>query len=137
MKGLTADPSRRWQTAAEMVNEFREAEIRMVTAARAAAEKGTPLTSDERRELDDRIAAARRWLDAYAPDEAKIAVRSELPVDAVAALSDTERAWLAGLADRLSCHVSCRSIHLSGFPFIRLSVHHARLIYGYPEISTE
>lgn len=39
MKGLTADPSMRWQTAAEMVAEFREAEVRMVKAARAAAAK--------------------------------------------------------------------------------------------------
>jgi lysyl-tRNA synthetase class 1 len=75
-------------------------------ATRAAAEKGSPLNADEQRELDERIAAARRWLEAYAPDEAKIAVRQELPVDAVAALADTERAWLAALAASIGAHTS-------------------------------
>lgn len=41
MKGLQADPDLRWQTAAEMVAQFREAEARMVKAARAAAAKKT------------------------------------------------------------------------------------------------
>lgn len=37
MKGLVADPDQRWQNASEMVAEFREAETRLVKAARAAA----------------------------------------------------------------------------------------------------
>jgi hypothetical protein len=37
MKGLAANPDERWQTVSEMVGEIREAEARMVRAAREAA----------------------------------------------------------------------------------------------------
>jgi serine/threonine protein kinase len=37
MKGLAANPDDRWQTVSEMVGEIREAEARMVRAAREAA----------------------------------------------------------------------------------------------------
>ncbi|MCA9057368.1 MAG: protein kinase [Planctomycetaceae bacterium] len=37
MKGLESNPDDRWQSAAEMVTQFREAEARLVKAARAAA----------------------------------------------------------------------------------------------------
>ncbi|MEY4667276.1 MAG: hypothetical protein RIQ87_1056 [Chloroflexota bacterium] len=69
--------------------------------ARAAAEKGTPLTAPEQAELTERVDAVTHWLADYAPDEAKIAVRDELPVDLVAQLSGEERAWLLNLADRV------------------------------------
>ena len=67
--------------------------------ARAAAEKGSPLSPGEAQELDERIDAVRHWLADYAPEEARIAVRDELPIDAVRALSPEERAWLLALAD--------------------------------------
>jgi lysyl-tRNA synthetase class 1 len=66
--------------------------------ARAAEEKGSPLTAAEQQELDERIDAAKHWLADYAPDEARIAVRDELPEDVVRALSAEERAWLLALA---------------------------------------
>ena len=68
---------------------------------RAAAEKGSPLTAAESAELNERIAAVTNWLRDYAPDEARIAVRPELPTDAVAALSAEERAWLGALAPQI------------------------------------
>ena len=37
-------------------------------AARVEAEKGSPLTERERAILDERVAAARAWLEAYAPE---------------------------------------------------------------------
>ena len=64
------------------------------TTARAAAEKGKPLTAPEQAELTERVDAVTHWLADYAPDEAKIAVRDELPVGPVAQLSAEERAWL-------------------------------------------
>jgi lysyl-tRNA synthetase class 1 len=67
--------------------------------ARAAEEKGSPLSAAEQQELDERIEAARHWLADYAPDEARIAVRDDLPADAVRALSTAERDWLLALAD--------------------------------------
>lgn len=42
MKGLEADPNRRWQKVSDMVAEIREAEARMVQAARKAAAAKNP-----------------------------------------------------------------------------------------------
>ena len=42
MKGLEADPDRRWQNVSDMVAEIREAEARMVKAARKAAAAKDP-----------------------------------------------------------------------------------------------
>lgn len=42
MKGLEADPDRRWQKVSDMVAEIREAEARMVQAARKAAAAKNP-----------------------------------------------------------------------------------------------
>jgi lysyl-tRNA synthetase, class I len=51
--------------------------------ARVEAEKGSPLAGAERAELDVRLAAVRRWLDAYAPERARIEIRRDrLPVEA-------------------------------------------------------
>jgi lysyl-tRNA synthetase class 1 len=73
---------------------------------RAAAEKGSPLTAAESAELNERIAAVTNWLRDYAPEEARIAVRPELPTDAVAALSAEERAWLGALAPQIEAAIA-------------------------------
>jgi lysyl-tRNA synthetase class 1 len=66
---------------------------------RMAGEKGAPLTDREREILAERIAAARAWLDEYAPESLRIVVRREgLPAEA-AELDDAQRRFLAGLAD--------------------------------------
>ena len=62
-----------------------------------AAEKGTALTGRETALLDERLAAARAWLEAYAPDRARMAVQSALPAEA-AVLDEAQRAFLAELA---------------------------------------
>jgi len=46
-------------------------------AARVAAEKGSPLTETETAQLETRLAAVRGWLDAYAPDRARIEIRRD------------------------------------------------------------
>ncbi len=63
---------------------------------RVTAEKGGELTPREVSIVDERIAAARAWLEAYAPEAARIAVRDNLP-DEASALSDAQRAYLARL----------------------------------------
>jgi lysyl-tRNA synthetase, class I len=68
-------------------------------AVRVAAEKGSALIPREAAILDERVRAARAWLDAYAPERAIVAVRHTLPADAVAALADPQRRYLAALAD--------------------------------------
>ncbi len=65
--------------------------------ARIADEKGAPLDAAERAILDDRVRAATAWLEAYAPDRARVAVRDELPRE-VHALADEQRACLGALA---------------------------------------
>ncbi len=67
-------------------------------AARVAAEKGSDLLPREIRILEERRAAVRGWLDAYAPEQARIQVRRDgLPPEA-AALGEDQRAWLGAFA---------------------------------------
>jgi lysyl-tRNA synthetase, class I len=68
-------------------------------ASIAAAEKGAPLEPAEAASLETRIAAARAWLDAYAPDDARLTVQPELPDDATR-LDDLERHFLGALLER-------------------------------------
>jgi lysyl-tRNA synthetase, class I len=71
-------------------------------AERVAAEKGAPLIDAERALLDERIAAARAWLESYAPERARIEVRGDaLPV-AAEALEADQREFAATLAERLA-----------------------------------
>jgi lysyl-tRNA synthetase class 1 len=67
-------------------------------AARVKAEKGSALTKRERAILDERTVAVRRWLEAYAPDRARLAVRRDgLPAEATA-LDAEQRRFLGDLA---------------------------------------
>jgi lysyl-tRNA synthetase, class I len=65
--------------------------------ARIRAEKGAPLTPLEQATLDERTAAADAWLEAFAPDKARIAVRHDRLPDEAAGLDPGQRAWLAAL----------------------------------------
>jgi lysyl-tRNA synthetase class 1 len=67
-------------------------------AARVAEEKGAPLTPREEATLAERLAAARAWLDSYAPESAVVRIRREaLPAEATA-LGEDQRVFLGGLA---------------------------------------
>ncbi len=68
-------------------------------AARVAAEKGSALTDRELAIFDERAAAARAWLDTYAPDRARLAVQASLPAE-VAELDTDQRMFLAALGER-------------------------------------
>ena len=63
-----------------------------------ATEKGSALTPHETAILDERLAAARVWLDDYAPERARMRVQEAMP-DAAAALDAEQRAFLATLAE--------------------------------------
>jgi lysyl-tRNA synthetase class 1 len=65
--------------------------------AQVEAEKGGPLTDREQAILDERVTAARAWLEAYAPESAVVRVRPALPNE-VAALDGGQRGFLAALA---------------------------------------
>ena len=67
--------------------------------ARVTAEKGSPLTAPETEILRERVAAARAWLEAYAPDRAIVAVREDPPIEALIALDDDQRRYLGALAE--------------------------------------
>jgi lysyl-tRNA synthetase class 1 len=69
--------------------------------ARVVAEKGAALTPRESAILDERRAAARAWLDAYAPDTARLAVQHDALPDAASELDDVQRAYLGRLADAI------------------------------------
>jgi lysyl-tRNA synthetase class 1 len=62
----------------------------------AAREKGAPLSDADRQEIDVRLADARRWLQAYAPESYRFEVQRALPASA-ASLTDAQRAFLAAL----------------------------------------
>ena len=69
-------------------------------AVRVAAEKGSALDDRETRILDERIRAARAWLDTYAPDNARVEIhRDALPSEA-AELDPAQRRFLADLSRR-------------------------------------
>jgi lysyl-tRNA synthetase class 1 len=70
-------------------------------AARMEAEKGAPLNDAERALLDERMLAARAWLDVYAPDRARIEVKRDALPAAASALDADQRAALGGLAETL------------------------------------
>lgn len=70
---------------------------------RVVAEKGAPLDDRERRILEERVRVARAWLHTFAPERYRIQVRSDVPLDAVANLSEAQRVFvrsLAGATDR-------------------------------------
>src|SRR6476659_526525 len=70
--------------------------------SRVAAEKGSALSARERQIVDERVAAARSWLETYAPERSRLAVRHDaLPVEAEA-LDDAQRSYLAALADAVA-----------------------------------
>ena len=68
------------------------------TAARVAAEKGGPLTPSEELVLAERLRAARVWLDAYAPESARLAVHIDAVPERVGDLTEDERSFLSALA---------------------------------------
>ncbi|HVS10969.1 MAG TPA: hypothetical protein VMS76_13960, partial [Planctomycetota bacterium] len=65
---------------------------------KAEERKGTPLTDDERHDLEGRIALARTWLGRWAPAEARFTVQDDLP-EAARTLSPTQRRFLARVAE--------------------------------------
>jgi lysyl-tRNA synthetase, class I len=69
---------------------------------RVTAEKGSPLSDREAAILDQRRTAARAWLEAYAPDSARLAVQRDALPDAVDELDATQRAYLGALASALA-----------------------------------
>jgi lysyl-tRNA synthetase, class I len=67
--------------------------------ARIEMEKGSALNERERAVLEERVDAAQKWLDVFAPESARIAVRRDAVPDAAAALGDDQRRFLAQLAN--------------------------------------
>jgi lysyl-tRNA synthetase class 1 len=68
---------------------------------RVTAENGAPLTTREEAILDSRVAAARGWLETYAPERAIVSVRETLPPE-VSDLAGDQRAYLAALGEAAS-----------------------------------
>ncbi len=66
--------------------------------ARFEAEKGAPLSTFERATLTARTRAADAWLERFAPDKARIAVRRDGLPEEAAELEPDQRSWLARLA---------------------------------------
>jgi lysyl-tRNA synthetase class 1 len=67
---------------------------------RLQAEKWSALTDRERAILDERAGAARVWLEAYAPESARLTVQREAVPAAAAELHEDQRAFLEALAER-------------------------------------
>jgi lysyl-tRNA synthetase class 1 len=66
-----------------------------------AREKGAPLTEADREELERRVADARRWLAAYAPEHYKFEVHASLPAT-VSSLTRAQRQYLSRVAESLA-----------------------------------
>jgi lysyl-tRNA synthetase class 1 len=70
--------------------------------ARVEAEKGSPLTAREVEILDERVRAAKAWLETYAPERARLTVRRDGLPEEAAALDAIQRQFLAALADAVA-----------------------------------
>jgi lysyl-tRNA synthetase class 1 len=70
--------------------------------ARVTAEKGSELTDRERRILAERVAAARGWLESYAPETARVAVRYGAMPPEAAELDHDQRRFLAALSEAVT-----------------------------------
>jgi lysyl-tRNA synthetase, class I len=70
-------------------------------AERAAAEKGAPLDAREAAVLDERVRAARGWLESYAPEKSRIVVHRDALPEAAAGLDAAQHRLLGSLADAL------------------------------------
>ncbi|HEX2193737.1 MAG TPA: lysine--tRNA ligase [Candidatus Limnocylindria bacterium] len=68
---------------------------------RVEAEKGAALTAREVELLEERLRAARAWLETYAPDRARLTVHDDALPHAVGELDLAQQAVLASLADAL------------------------------------
>ena len=68
-------------------------------AFRVETEKGSALNERERVVFEERVGAAQKWLNAYAPGSAQIAVRRDGVPEAATALADDQRRFLAQLAN--------------------------------------
>ena len=70
--------------------------------ARVEAEKGSPLTERETQIRDERVRAARAWLETYAPERARLTVRRDGLPEEAGALDEPQRRYLAALADAVA-----------------------------------
>jgi lysyl-tRNA synthetase class 1 len=68
---------------------------------RVTAEKGSPLSPREAEIVEERRRAVRAWLQAYAPERARLAVQREGLPAAAEELDADQRAYLAALAPEL------------------------------------
>jgi len=68
---------------------------------RVTAEKGAPLTDREGTLVSERRVAARAWLEAYAPETARLTVHHDALPPAAADLDDAQRTYLAALVPAL------------------------------------
>ena len=103
-RALGADElARALQAAAAEIKAIPRDKVRQIPgvdiADRMQAEKGAPLTEFEAAVLAERIAAARAWLESYAPDRARLAVRRDAVPEEVTALDEAQHSYLAALAE--------------------------------------
>ena len=66
---------------------------------RMEAEKGSALTELEAAVLAERTSSARAWLESYAPERARLAIRRDAVPEEVAGLEADQRSYLAALAE--------------------------------------
>ncbi len=76
MKGLQADPDRRWKNVSDMVAEIREAETRMVQSARKAAAAKNPARAAQEKSATDSAAAAAKSASMPQPAEPSAAEKT-------------------------------------------------------------
>ena len=107
-------PEKRAELAAPWQMRFREVAFivqmpHLSLLEEAGRTKGSPLTEDEVRALEDRAHYARFWLSTYAPEEFKYTLQDTLPS---VELSDTQKQALGILADFIEkTHPSAEELH--------------------------
>ncbi len=89
--------------------------------AEARREKGADLTEVDRRELETRLADARRWLETYAPPAYRFQVQERFP-EAAQTLTDQQRRFLADLVPLVE--------HAEGGDALHAAIHALKGVHG-------
>jgi len=75
-------------------------------------EKGSQLTNDERKTINERIKYAKLWLEKYAPEEARFSVKKEIPQE-VLKLTELQRTYLQKIVELIGKVKSAEDLQTS------------------------
>ncbi len=83
------------------ITVVQSAKGREIEALQSMGHLPKSLSPQQQKQVENRLTAARKWLEYYAPDEYKLSILKELPKDAESALSAQEKELFAEAAGKI------------------------------------